>query len=78
MKYKLAFELVKNIHEQNGDHTGFRNLKGLLDETIPKFKTFKDWEYGIKSMSSKSDDDVWSMQEFDESVKVIYKLMGLK
>jgi hypothetical protein len=75
MKYALAFKLVKKIHKQSGDRAGFDNLKVLLDETIPKFKTYDDWEWGILLMP---DSDTFSMQQFDESVKVIYKLMAIK
>lgn len=78
MKYSEAVGFVKNIHEQSGDHTGFRDLRLLFNQTIPKCKSFDEWSDSINHRTDLSPDDVQMLLDFDDSVRVIFLLMGLK
>ena len=78
MNYADAVLIVKNIHEQSGDHTGFKSLRELFNKTIPKYKSFDEWLNDISHRSDLSGDDVQMLYDFDDSVKAIYLLMDIK
>lgn len=75
MDFEKANELVQGIHDQNGDST-LMTFSHQLKKSIIKSNSFREWNRDIQERTDLTQDFKWGLEEFSESFKVIFILMG--
>lgn len=75
MDFNKAWDLILNIHLQNGDKD-FYSFKDELKSSIEKSKTYMDFRSDIASRTDLSQDYKWDIECFSESIIAVMALMG--
>lgn len=75
LSFKDAFEMLKDLHEQNGDRS-IVNMKEEFELGTRRYNSYKQYDSSLSGRTDISQDMKWEVECWSETLKVLFQLMG--
>ena len=74
--FEQAWELVEQLHKQNGDPNGLSFIKPEAREAVRRYAHATEWINDFYRRTDLSDDDKWEYECWEHTMRVLFSLMG--